>query len=79
MLSDTVNVAWPCASVVSEPVDAGAMVELPLPWLSVITFPATGWGADPWSFSVTVTVVLPPVATALLPATMDEFVGVTTG
>ena len=30
------------------------------------------------TFSVTVTVVLPAVATALLPATMDEFVGVTT-
>ena len=31
VLSDTVKVAWPCALVVSDPVDAGWMVELPPP------------------------------------------------
>ena len=41
--------------------------------------PAIGWGAAPWSFSVTLTVVLPPLGTALLAAIIDEFVGVATG
>ncbi len=37
-----------------------------------MTFPSMGWGAAPWSFKVTVTVVLPLWDTAVLPAAMDE-------
>ena len=65
--------------MVADPVEAGAIDELPLPWDSVITFPAMGWAIGPWSLSVTVTVVLPPWATDVLEAVMDELDGVATG
>ena len=78
-MSDTVKVAWPWGLVVSDPADAGVIIELPLPWPSIIVLPAIGWGAAPWSLSVTVTVVLPPGGTAVLRAEMEELAGVATG
>ena len=38
-----------------------------------MSFPAIGWGFAPWSFRVTVTVVLPDSGTAVFGAAMDEF------
>ena len=66
------KVAWPWPLVVAEPVDAGEIVELPVPWVSEMSFPAIDWGLAPWSFRVTVIVVLPPWGTEVLSAEMDE-------
>jgi hypothetical protein len=70
--SDTVKVAWPWVFVVADPVDVGTIRELPLPWVSEMSFLAIGWGLAPWSSRVTVTVVLPPWATDVSRAEMDE-------
>ena len=44
-----------------------------------MSFAATGWGSDPWSFRVTVTVVLPPRGTVVSSAEIDEVAAEATG
>jgi len=69
-VSETVKVAWPWEFVVADPVEAGAIDELPLPCDRAMTLPAIGRAISPWSSSVTVIVVSPPWGTEVLAAAM---------